>query len=51
MKGEDDGRVRTHARTGRPLGDESVVSRVEKLVGRVLRKAQSGPKPKEKRKR
>ena len=30
-------RLRRHERTGRPLGDESFLRRLEKRVGRVLR--------------
>ena len=37
--------LRKYERTGRPLGGESFVSRVEKLAGRVLRKAQPAPSP------
>ena len=38
--------LRSHAQTGRPLGDESFVNRLENLVGRVLRAGKRGRKPK-----
>ena len=41
--------LRRHERTGRPLGDERFLRRVEKLVGRVLHKRKPGPQPKAKR--
>lgn len=34
-----------HMRTGRPLGDEAFLLRLEKLSGRVLRRMKPGPKP------
>ena len=34
-----------HAKTGRPMGAESFLSRLEELTGRVLMKAKPGPKP------
>jgi REP-associated tyrosine transposase len=37
--------LRTHARTGRPLGDATFVERLEKLVGRVLGPRKPGRKP------
>lgn len=37
-----------HARTGRPLGDEVFLLRLEKITGRVLRKGKPGPKPESK---
>ena len=36
--------VEQHARTGRPLGDETFVKKLESLTGRVLRKLKPGPK-------
>ena len=36
--------LRRHERSGRPLGSEGFVARVEKLVGRVLRPGKRGPK-------
>ena len=36
---------REHQRTGRPLGDEAFQKRLEKKLGRVLRRQESGPKP------
>ena len=38
--------IRRHGRTGRPLGDETFVGRLEGLVGRVLKPPKRGPKPK-----
>lgn len=38
--------LRSHGQTGRPLGDEAFVDRLEKLVGRALKLARRGPKPK-----
>ena len=37
--------LRRHERTGRPLGDESFVKRLEQIVGRILRRQKPGPKP------
>jgi putative transposase len=37
--------LRSHGRTGRPLGDETFLDRLEGLVGRVL-KPQKGGRPK-----
>lgn len=38
--------LRQHEHTGRPLGDETFVTRMESKVRRVLRKQKTGPKPK-----
>ncbi|HOT28498.1 MAG TPA: transposase [Candidatus Ozemobacteraceae bacterium] len=38
-------RIRLHSRTGRPLGNESFLSEVERLVGKSLRPGRPGPKP------
>jgi len=35
---------RSHARTGRPLGNEEFIDRLEKLTGRNLKKEKPGPK-------
>ena len=43
---EDFREIRRHARTGRPLGDESFLGRLEEIVGRVLKPQKPGPKPK-----
>jgi hypothetical protein len=40
--------LRGHGRTGRPLGDEAFLERLEGLVGRVL-KPQKGGRPKKQR--
>jgi putative transposase len=39
--------IRQHGHTGRPLGGESFVDRLEELVGRVLKPQKRGPKRKE----
>jgi putative transposase len=38
--------MRRHGRTGRPLGDETFVGRLESNVGRILKPQKRGPKPK-----
>ncbi len=38
--------IRAHGRTGRPLGGEGFLTRLEVRLGRRLRKAKPGPKPK-----
>ncbi len=38
--------IRAHTRTGRPLGGERFLSRLEDRLGRTLKKAKPGPKPK-----
>ena len=38
--------IRQHARTGRPLGDETFLDRLEGMVGRVLKPQKRGRKPK-----
>jgi len=40
--------MRHHSRTGRPLGDEAFLARLEGMVGRVLKPQKRGPKPKDK---
>jgi putative transposase len=37
-------KLRQHERTGRPLGNEQFVMRLEQLTGRMLRKRKPGPK-------
>ena len=37
--------MRSHARTGRPLGDVAFLLQLEKITGRILRKGKPGPKP------
>lgn len=37
-------RLRTHARTGRPLGDAAFIGRLERSLGRLLAKRKPGPK-------
>jgi len=45
----DSGLMRKHARTGRPLGSESFIDRLEIRTGRPLRPKKPGPKPKRSR--
>ena len=40
----DEETLRKHERTGRPLGDEGFVERLEATLGRPLRKSKPGPK-------
>jgi putative transposase len=37
---------RTHERTGRPLGSEDFIGRLEGSLGRALKRRKPGPKPK-----
>jgi putative transposase len=37
-------RLRQHTRTGRPLGDEAFIHRIEETLGRLLRKRKPGPR-------
>jgi len=39
--------LRQHGRTGRPLGDETFLGRLEEMVGRVLKPQKRGPIPKQ----
>jgi putative transposase len=43
--------LRSHERTGRPLGEEAFVAKLEKKLGRVLRRQKPGPKRKQQRAR
>ena len=36
--------LRQHSRTGRPLGDEAFIRRLEEALGRLLRKRKPGPR-------
>jgi putative transposase len=38
--------IRRHERTGRPLGDNGFLSRLEKQTGRILKRRKPGPKKK-----
>jgi len=38
--------LRRHGRTGRPLGNETFVGRLEKMAGHTLKPQKRGPKPK-----
>jgi putative transposase len=44
-KGEERDRIRRHAGTGRPAGDEQFISRLEALTGSDLKRKKPGPKP------
>ena len=48
LDAEDLDAIRAHERTGRPLGGERFVARLERRLGRPLKKARPGPKPKAK---
>jgi putative transposase len=39
--------LRGHSRTGRPLGDETFMERLESAVGRARRPQKRGPTPKQ----
>ena len=41
--------LRRHSRTGRPLGDERFIERLEEMVGRVLKPQTRGQQPKQRR--
>ena len=41
--------LRAHERTGRPLGDEKFLARLEKKLGRILRRQKPGPKNQQER--
>src|SRR5262249_37906713 len=41
--------LKRHENTGRPLGSEAFLRRVEQSVGRMLHRQKPGPKPKKKR--
>ena len=43
---EDMEKLRLHERTGRPLGDEIFMERLERIVGKILRRQKPGPKKK-----
>src|SRR5271157_4765651 len=38
---------RRHVRTGRPLGGDTFLARLEEMVGRILKPQKRGPKPKD----
>ena len=41
---EEAARMRRHERTGRPLGTDAFIERLEKQLGRILRPQKRGPK-------
>lgn len=46
-KEEEVKKIRRHERTGRPLGGENFIKRLESLLGRCLRPRKTGPKAKQ----
>jgi putative transposase len=48
LREEEFKELRSHGRTGRPLGDETFLERLKALVGRILRR-QKGGRPKKQR--
>ncbi len=44
MSEEEFADIRKHGRTGRPLGDETFLGRLEEMVGRALKPQKRGPK-------
>ena len=50
LKESELGKLRMHTRTGRPLGSETFVDRVEKLIKRTVRPLKGGRPKKKKRK-
>ena len=47
MNEEDVEQIRMHSRTGRPLGSQRFVQRLERRLGRTLAPQRPGPKPKD----
>ncbi len=47
MSEEEFADIRKHGRTGRPLGDEMFLGRLEEMVGRALKPQKRGPKVKQ----
>jgi putative transposase len=46
LEAEQEELWRCHERTGRPLGEPAFVDRIENLLGRIIRPARAGRKPK-----
>jgi putative transposase len=46
LEAEEEQLWRRHERTGRPLGEPAFLDRIERLLGRIVRPAKRGPKPK-----
>jgi putative transposase len=40
------GTIQKHERTGRPMGDQAFVEKLERITGRRLKIRKPGPKPK-----
>src|SRR5262245_4311851 len=51
IREEDSKALRAHERTGRPLGEEEFVARLEQDLGRILRRQKPGPKGKQPKRR
>jgi putative transposase len=49
LRDEDLEALRAHERTGRPLGDDTFLTSLEKKLGRILKRQKPGPKGKAKR--
>ena len=45
----DEKLIKLHERTGRPLGGDSFVEKLENMLNMKLKKDKPGPKPKERR--
>jgi putative transposase len=45
LREEDIKLLRAHERTGRPLGEEAFLAKLEKNLGRTLQRQKPGPKP------
>lgn len=50
LEAEQEQRWHRHERTGRPLGESEFLDRIEGILGRCVRPAKRGPKPKEQEK-
>lgn len=48
VSAEEIDKFRYHERTGRPLGDDGFVTKIERSLSRFLKKQKPGPKPKKK---
>jgi putative transposase len=46
VSGDEIDKFRYHERTGRPLGDEGFITKIERVLSRFLKKQKPGPKPK-----
>jgi putative transposase len=48
VSAQDVKELRRHERTGRPLGNDGFIARLEKILNRLLQKQKPGPKQKKK---